>query len=276
MQSGATLGIWTNALSIENPDGTFVCFKTVETSSGYSDRQLKWGSDRNMAEHEGGGRNQKDSTTDSPGNGFLQLHLEEYRSLQAEGLERTRLQVLIIGSNIALVSLGLGVLKALQPHERSLLIMAVPLLSVVAGLLYLDQSEHVISKDAYVDEVLRPRMVRAAGGDSKHAEILGQREWRSNLPKTSRRVFSFLALTRMGAAIAPGILLLVVLGAEWISHPAFRARTTWVEYTLFAIDLGALVLLMAVAIWLRDQRMRLHEESCFENLTRIWSLDRDG
>lgn len=159
--------------------------------------------------------------------------------------------MLIIGSNIALVSLGLGLLKALQPHERSLLIMAVPLLSVVAGLLYLDQSEHVISKDAYVDQVLGPRMLAASGAESD-VKLFGQREWRSKMPRTSRRIFGLLSLTRMGAAIAPGILLLAILASEWISHPAFRTRTTWVEYTLFALDLVALVLLLIVASWLRQ------------------------
>lgn len=180
------------------------------------------------------------STTVSPDESSrreFDLQLEEYRQLQAEGIERTRLQNTIIGSNFALVTAGVAVTKALTSEQaRATLLLVLPLLSVVAALLYLDQTEHTVAKDEYVDTVLRPRFVELIGARPDSIVAITQRDWRRTVKSPGKEIFGILAIVRFGAVLAPGGLTLIGLSILWASSGSIRALLQWPHYALFGLD----------------------------------------
>jgi len=180
----------------------------------------------------------------------LQVHLEEYRNLQVEGIERSKLQNLIIGSVFALISVGLALSRVLSTtNERRLLLLATPMVSVVAGLLYLDQSEHIIAKDEYVDSDLRPRILAAIGSEDSEIRIFTQREWRSRVRPSARNLMRGLAWVRLGTVASPGLAVTVIAIVSWIGSGSTRRTTSSSDYALFAADCAALILLALVAYW---------------------------
>jgi hypothetical protein len=191
---------------------------------------------------------------ENPKHQVLQVHLEEYRNLQIEGIERTKLQYLVIGSNFALVSLALALLRALPSYaERSILLLLLPLLSVIAGFLYLDQGEKILAKDAYIDSVLRLRMLEAIEWQSGvEPKILGLHEWRKNLNPRAVRIFRIFTVVRLGVVITPGVLVLIGLISAWITLSSVRHLASWIDYFLFCIDVLAFLFLASTAFRLQQ------------------------
>lgn len=204
--------------------------------------RIAWTSERS-SRREGG-------DADALGEKLIDAHLDEFKALRTEIIERVKNQLAIVAANVTLTGLAVAILQ-LSDRVRVVGILAVPFFSFALSALYAAQDSSIAVAASYINRRIRPKVARLSG--ARYDDLWAWESYRSarmySIPFRNKA----LEVTTHLAGVAPGMI--VISGSLLAVFTSSDFRGDVPTYGWALLTASVLLHLMLVPIWMRIWRL---------------------